>query len=228
MLTRDNSGVKGLVLERRCVTCRCVWSKFPTIELGKRIRQGQMKGNLLYQTAFLLGIMIAIVLGVGLMLPNTFEVERTTIVETSPDKVFGLLGDLKQWPLWDPWTRSDPGIKQSFEGQPGVGQVQTWLGPKSGEGSLKIIESSLNSKLVLTLKGRSRSESQAMVFELEDLGGRTRVRWNLSGLNRWRPLGNIFGLGMESFLGPIYEAGLENLKTVAEGGTLKDPVQPEG
>ena len=181
-----------------------------------------MKGNLLYQTAFLLGAMIVLLLGVSFMLPDDFEVERTTIIEVAPEKVLAVLGDLKQWPRWDPWTRADPDIQQTFEGEPGIGQQQSWLGPKSGQGSLKIVELESNQKLVLELKGQGRSETQTMVFEFEDLGGRTRVKWHLSGLNRWRPLGNIFGLGMDSFLGPVYESGLENLKTICEGGTLKD------
>ncbi len=186
-----------------------------------------MKDNLIKQTALILSVMITIILGVSLLLPGHFEIERTTIVEAAPAKVYGLVGDLQQWPKWDPWTRSDPGIQQTFDGEPGVGQTQSWKGPKSGEGTLKIVEGKINEKIVMSLQGSGRSESQKMVFTLEDLGGRARVTWKLSGPNRWRPIGNIFGLGMESFLGPIYEKGLLNLKTIAEGGVLEEPAETE-
>ena len=63
-----------------------------------------------------------------------------------------------------------------------------------------------------------------MQFKLEDLGGRTQITWTLTGENRWKPIGNLFGMGMESYLGPIYQTGLDNLKTVSEGGVLPEPV----
>ena len=68
--------------------------------------------GLLRKTLIMLAIMLTVVFGIGFMLPDTFHVERTLIIDASPDKAFKLVNDLKEWPRWDPWTRADPDIQQ--------------------------------------------------------------------------------------------------------------------
>ena len=72
----------------------------------------------------------------------------------------------------------------------------------------------------------SVSQPRILAFTLEDLGQKTRLTWAIDGQNSMQPIGNWFGLGMDKYLGPMYEQGLSNLKALAETGKLPPELKP--
>ena len=182
--------------------------------------------DILKKTGILLGVMLGLAFGIGFALPGDFHVERALVINVPPGKVFPWVNDLNQWPKWDPWSRADPDIRHSYTGQAGVGHSQMWVGPKSGQGSLSIVESKAAAHVKLALKTPNLSKPRYMTFTLEDLGGRTRLKWAIDGENSLKPIGNWFGLGMDRYLGPMYEQGLSNLKALNETGKLPPEVRP--
>lgn len=179
--------------------------------------------GLLKKTALLLAIMIGLTVGIGALLPDHFEVKRALVIMAPPAKIWPYINELSKWPEWDPWSRTDPQIKHRYEGTPGMGHTMHWVGPNSGQGKLETIANTSLSHARFKLSVAQQEEPRFLDFQCEDLGGKTRVTWTMSGANSMRPIGNYFGLGMDRYIGPMYEQGLTNLKSLVETGKLNMP-----
>jgi hypothetical protein len=55
-------------------------------------------------------------------------------------------------------------------------------------------------------------------FTLTPESGKTRVVWATESEFGANPIGRVFGLFMDGYLGPIYERGLKKLDRVAQEG----------
>ena len=174
----------------------------------------------------MLGAMVGSILLVSFFLPGAFSMERATVIDKGPTQVFGYLEDLQKWREWDPWSDSDPSLKYTYTGTPGLSQAQSWTSTRSGAGTLSVTSITPEKEMVLRIDAGPSRPHRDMIIRLEDLGSSTRVTWSVQGENRWQPIGNLLGLGMSSYLGPIYERGLRNLKSVCETG--KRPPEKRG
>ena len=181
--------------------------------------------GLLRKTLILLAIMIGLVLGIGFALPDHFHVERTLVINSTPEKVFPFVNDLGNWSRWDPWSQDDPNMQREIVGASGVGQVQKWRSPASGTGVLETMESKKHTALRFKLMTHASSYPRFLSFTLVDLGGKTQLTWSIDGENSMKPIGNYFGLGMNRYLGPMYEQGLSNLKSLVETNKLPPLVE---
>ena len=63
--------------------------------------------GILKKTLILLSIMVGLLLGIGFMLPSSFSVERSLIIEAKPTAIYPWVANLKKWPRWDPWGKAD-------------------------------------------------------------------------------------------------------------------------
>jgi hypothetical protein len=54
-------------------------------------------------------------------------------------------------------------------------------------------------------------------LRLEPAGAGTRVTWTNEGDMGTNPVNRYFGLFMDRLVGPDFEGGLKNLKTIVEG-----------
>ena len=55
-----------------------------------------------------LAAVVAAVVIVGLLLPRSVHVERSTVIEAPPSVVFALVNDYRAFNRWSPWARIDP------------------------------------------------------------------------------------------------------------------------
>lgn len=80
-----------------------------------------------------------LVLGVGLLLPNNYNVSRSIVISSSKENIHKYAGNLKQWDLWMPWEEEDP-IMELVKGgiTQGVGAYKSWKG-KDGNGELTFV-----------------------------------------------------------------------------------------
>ena len=82
--------------------------------------------------AVVLAIAIAIILIVAATKPNTFSIQRATIVKAPPERIFALINDFHQWGSWSPYENKDPAMKRSYSGAAsGQGAVYAWEGNKN-------------------------------------------------------------------------------------------------
>ena len=71
------------------------------------------------------------------LLPSTTHVERSVVIERSPDQVFAALDSFERFSAWSPWAEYDPQATYTFEGPAsGVGALMRWAGKRAvGSGS---------------------------------------------------------------------------------------------
>src|SRR5262245_42924510 len=104
-------------------------------------------------------VAIAIVVAIAALLifavtrPDSFRVERKAVIQAPPERVFGLINDFHQWPLWSPWEKIDPAMKRTLGGpSSGLGATYAWAGNKDvGSGRMEIKESTPSSKIHIQL-----------------------------------------------------------------------------
>ena len=152
------------------------------------------------------------------MRPNTFRMERSTVIKATPEKVFGIIQDFKQWTGWSPWENIDAELKRTYSGTPsGVGTIYEWLGKKTGQGRMEITEADPGRKVSLKLDFIKPFKANNITdFELSPQDGGTRVNWAMHGpLNLMQRVMHIF-FNMEKMVGPDFERGLANMKELAE------------
>src|SRR5678809_735754 len=108
---------------------------------------------MLKKIAIALAAVVAIILILAAMQPNTFHVERKAVINAKAAKVFALFNDFRKWEAWSPWEKMDPAMKRAYSGKAsGKGAAYAWEGNgKVGAGSMEITESVAASKIVLNL-----------------------------------------------------------------------------
>jgi carbon monoxide dehydrogenase subunit G len=151
--------------------------------------------------------------------PDSFRVQRAASIDAPPEKIFAVLNDFRRWDAWSPWEKKDPAMKRSFSGAPsGKGARYAWEGDKNvGQGSLEIAESVAPSRLAMRLDFVKPFEAHNIVeFALEPRGNGTNVVWSMQGgMPYVSKLMSVF-IDMDQMIGKDFEAGLANLKAVAE------------
>ena len=83
-------------------------------------------------------VLLVTLVGVGTVLPTTYEVERSIVVDAPPEAVHEWVGHLEKWPEWTTWNDGDPSMKTTLGAlTTGVGASQSWTG-RSGDGELEL------------------------------------------------------------------------------------------
>jgi hypothetical protein len=169
-------------------------------------------------------VVVVLVLIAGVLIfaaaqPDTFRVERTASIKAPPEKIFPLINDLQGWRTWSPYENKDPAMKRTLSGPTsGKGAAYAWSGDKNvGEGRMEITDVSAPSKVTMKLDFVKPFEAHNMVdFTLEPKGDATSVTWALHGPVPYISKVICLFVDMDSMVGKDFEAGLANLKTVAE------------
>lgn len=169
--------------------------------------------------AFAAAAGLAILLAVASMKPDTLHVERTALVDAPPQEIFPLIEDFRRWGPWSPYEKRDPAMKRSYGGaERGEGAVYAWEGNRDiGKGRMEIVESVPPSRVALKLDFAEPFEAHNVVqFTLEPEGDATRVTWAMQGPSSFvSKLMSVF-IDMDDMIGRDFEAGLANLKAIAE------------
>jgi uncharacterized protein YndB with AHSA1/START domain len=170
---------------------------------------------------FLLAVVVAaaVVSGLALMQPDTFRIERSTLIKAPPERVFAYLNDFHQWPAWSRWERLDPARQSGYSGAArGPGAIYTWSGNDDvGQGRMEIVESTPPRTVVIRLDFVQPFESHNQVrFVLTPRPDGTAVSWAMSGNRPFvMKLVEVF-TSVEDMAGPDFEQGLAYLKEAAE------------
>src|SRR5258707_12243270 len=84
--------------------------------------------------------LLAIILLLAASRAKTFRIQRSINIEAPPERVFELIDDLHNWPLWAPQDKEDATMKRTYSGtDKGTGAVSQWTSSGSaGKGSMLI------------------------------------------------------------------------------------------
>ena len=174
---------------------------------------------MLINIAIAVVVLIAIVLVYAATKPDTFRVQRSTGIKAPPEKIFAVINDLHGWAAWSPYEKKDPAMKKTHSGAAsGKGAVYAWDGNNQvGAGRMEIMESSPPTRISIKLdflkpfEGHNTAE-----FTLAAEGDSTDVTWAMYGPSPY--IAKLMGIffSMDNMIGKDFEAGLANLKAVAE------------
>ena len=161
--------------------------------------------------------------------PGTYRVERSTRMDAPPAAVFAQLDDFKAWAAWSPWEGKDPQMRKTYEGPAsGVGAIYTWQGnQKVGEGRMTVTDSRppADVKLRLEFIKPFAAVARTEFTVVPETAGSVTVTWSMEGTNNL--IAKMFGIfmNMDTMIGNDFEAGLANLKRVAEAEARRQEAQ---
>lgn len=165
----------------------------------------------------LVAVVVALV-GVGFLLPAQVHLQRSIEVAAPPATVYVVLNSFRRFQDWSPWKDDDPGALVVYSGaESGVGAKMAWSGEQGG-GSQEIIETQPHSlvRIRLVFDG-FEGDGYTASYAIEPVGAdASRVTWSFDAQYNG-VIGRYFGLLTDAMLGPDYDEGLANLKSLVEG-----------
>ena len=173
--------------------------------------------KILQWTLAVIGIIALAIVGAGFFLPSKFEVARSVVIDAPAEKVYDLVVDPRQWKNWSEWNRRDPKMDINYSGPPfGQGAKWAWKSASEGSGSMEFTRVEPNRRVEYTLHFPEYNLRSGGAFSMEPLRGGTRVTWTNAGDVGSNPLKHYLAASMDKLVGPDFEAGLANLKALAE------------
>jgi uncharacterized protein YndB with AHSA1/START domain len=168
-------------------------------------------------TLAVVGALALALVAVGFFLPSTFLVSRSVVIDAPPKKVYDLVVEPRQWSRWSVWNRRDPAMKVTYKGPPfGMGARWDWVSKSEGTGSMEFTHVEPDRAVEYALNFADFNMKSSGALRLEPQAGATRVTWTSSGDVGGNPVKHYLAAMMDRMVGPDFEAGLANLKALAE------------
>ena len=160
-------------------------------------------------------ILVVVLAGIGFLLPSTYKVERSTVVQAPAEVVFDQVNDLKKADVWSPW-KTDPTMKITFgDLTAGKGASSSWTSKDMGNGTQTIEESVPNQAITVGLDfGKMGTAKSHWTFVPEGEG--IKVTQDITGDQGMNPVKRWMGLMMDKLMGSYFEKGLASLKQASE------------
>jgi uncharacterized protein YndB with AHSA1/START domain len=153
------------------------------------------------------------------MADDTYTVERSAHIDAPPERVYDQIADFHNWTNWSPWEGLDPDMKRTYSGaDSGTGAVYAWSGNrKAGQGQMRMTSarkpSTVQIDLAFEKPFKSRNDT---AFTISPDGHGSRVTWSMSGKQTLMTKAMGIFKSMDKMIGPDFERGLAQLKSVAE------------
>jgi hypothetical protein len=168
-------------------------------------------------------LLVAFIVAAALR-PDDLRVERSIAISAPAALAFAEINDLRKWREISPYAKDDPAAKYTFAGPAaGVGSSVDWAGnAKVGTGRITITESRPDELVRLKFEFfKPWYCTNTTDFIFRSTGSGTEVTWAMSMKNNF--IGKASGLvmNMDKMMGDSFEAGLVNLKNLAEAAAKK-------
>jgi uncharacterized protein YndB with AHSA1/START domain len=149
---------------------------------------------------------------------KTMTVSRSARIQATPDRIFPLIDDLRQWERWSPWEELDPNMTHTYSGaERGLGAVHEWKGNrKAGQGRMEITSvdppRSIDVDLTFIKPFKSNNTTR---FELAESGPETTLTWSMvSPVTVMSRIAGIF-MNLEKRIGNDFDRGIAKLSRLA-------------
>jgi hypothetical protein len=150
--------------------------------------------------------------------PDTFRVQRALTIEAPPEKLVGILSDLRRGAEWSPYEKRDPAMKKAFSGPAsGRGSKLEWDGNSDvGAGSLTVADVT-PSKITLNLAmTRPMNANNVVEYTFAPQGKATNMTWAMHGPMPLVSKVICVFMDFDKMIGGDMERGLKDLKALAE------------
>lgn len=163
-----------------------------------------------------LAVLVLTLLLVGFLLPRTYRVERTLVMNAKPEAIMAQVADLRAWKNWGAWQERDPQMTLSYsEKSTGVGSWSSWQSKKEGNGKMTITALT-PTKVTYHLEFPDFGTQSTGTIELLAEGAAQKVVWADVGDMGMNPVNRWFCLFLDKLIGPDFDRGLSNIKKLVE------------
>ncbi len=161
--------------------------------------------------------LVAVLAVGGWLMGSDFSVTRSVLVKAPPEKIYPLVADPRNWKQWSVWNLRDPAMAITYSGPPsGTGAVWEWRSATEGDGRMSFTRAEAPGLLAYELYFPDFGTTSLGELRLVPEAGATRVSWSMRGNMGRNPFFSWFALFADGMVGKDFEAGLANLKAVAE------------
>lgn len=170
-------------------------------------------------TGIIILIIVLVFTLIGFIAPKNFSMQRSIKINASPEEVYANMNDFKKFYVWSPWSQKDPNAKVEYSGEPNtIGHQYSWEGNKEvGKGIMSISKIEVGNVLNYHLKFLEPWQSEADgIMMAENDNGATKATWTFTTKFGFVESVFMMFMDMESMLGPDFEKGLNNLKSLSE------------
>lgn len=173
--------------------------------------------KLLKWSIVMLLALVALLAGGGMLLSPKFTVTRAVVINASPEKVYGLVESPRRWKEWTVWNRRDPLMQITYFGpEAGRGAGWSWTSASEGDGRMTFTAAEPGRRVSYSLYFPDFGTTSAGDLRFAPEGQGTRVTWLMNGDMGRNPLFRWMTLFADGMVGRDFEAGLLNLKALAE------------
>jgi hypothetical protein len=173
---------------------------------------------MLKKIAISFAVLLAVILLFAATRPDTFRVERKTVIAAPPESIQAQISNFQNWRTWSPYEKKDPAMKRRYSGpESGVGAKYSWEGDGNvGSGSMEVIAATpqeVRIKLDFLVPFEAHNTA---IFSFSPHSNGTEVSWAMEGpVPYFAKIIHLF-FNMDKMVGPDFEAGLADLKIVTE------------
>jgi hypothetical protein len=165
-------------------------------------------------------ILVGIFIAGGFLIPSKWEVSRTTIIHATPEQIYPLINNFKEWEQWSPWSsKSDSSLKYTYEGpETGAGSKQSWTSEKMDKGWMQFTSASPKSGITYDLyidMGQMQSTLHGAI-NFEPVNDETKVIWTDKGKSGKSFVKRWMSVMFKPMLGKDLDTGLVRLKAYVE------------
>jgi hypothetical protein len=150
--------------------------------------------------------------------PDTFRVQRTMTIAAPPEKLAGILTDLRRGAEWSPYEKRDPAMKKTFSGPAsGPGAKLEWDGNSDvGAGSLTVAEVTPVKVTLNLAMTRPMNANNTVEYAFTPQGNATTMTWAMHGPMPLISKVICVFMDFDKMIGSDMERGLNDLKALAE------------
>ncbi len=162
-------------------------------------------------------LVVFLVAAGGFFVPSLYHVERSLLIAAPPQRIYPFVATPRRWQEWSMWNRRDPAMAMTFFGpSEGVGAGWSWNSKTEGQGRMTFVTADPLRGFTYTLYFPDVEATSTGEIRMTPEGAGTRVTWTNTGDLGKNPLMHYMALAMDRMVGPDFDAGLANLKTLAE------------
>ncbi len=162
-------------------------------------------------------VFVLLLVLVSYFFPRYVTVTRSALIAASPEKIYAQIGDLRNWKNWGVWYPRDPGMTYSYSATTTqVGDWVEWKESKGQHGKMTYATVEAPARLTYKLDLIDWGMASTGTMKIFPEQGGMRVTWSDRSDLGLNPISRWFGLFLDKMIGPDFEGGLANLKTLCE------------
>jgi effector-binding domain-containing protein len=173
---------------------------------------------------WIVAVLVALVLIVGLFLPKQASLERSKIIDAPIEMVYDQVNNLYNWMGWSPWHKLDPKMELTYHnGGIGQGAGYSWISDQKsvGSGSLTLVYSHPFDTIKTAMDfGPHGTAYSNYYFRQTETG--VELTWTFSSDMGKNPIGRWMGMLMKGVIAKSYDEGLANIDSVCQQLKMSD------